>query len=50
MKAGVAGWFSIRIDLVAITLMFIISMICVLCRDMTDPVILSMLLSYIMTI
>tara|TARA_B110000285_G_C14780591_1_gene448295 strand:- start:125 stop:427 length:303 start_codon:yes stop_codon:yes gene_type:complete len=51
MKAGVTGWFSIRIDLVAITLMFIISMICVLCRgEQADPVILSMLLSYVMTI
>lgn len=51
MKAGVNGWFSIRIDFVAITLMFIISMICVLGRELSgDPVILSMLLSYVMTV
>lgn len=52
MKSGVQGWFAIRVDLIAIMLMFTISLICVLCRDAedADPVLLSMLLSYIMTI
>jgi ABC-type multidrug transport system fused ATPase/permease subunit len=50
MRAGVTGWFTIKVDMMAIGLMFMIAMICVLCRDFTDPVILSMLLSYTMTI
>ena len=47
---GVNAWFSIRIDIIAIMVMFCISMICVFYRDYTDPIILCMLLSYIMTI
>ena len=45
-QKGVAGWYSIRIDIMAIILMFICSMICVLGRDLpdADPVVLSMLL------
>ena len=50
MRAGVTGWFAIKVDLMAISLMFMMTMICVLSRDFTDPVILAMLLSYTMTI
>ena len=50
MRAGVTGWFTIKVDMMAIGLMFMMTMICVLCRDFTDPVILAMLLSYTMTI
>ena len=47
---GVNAWFSIRIDILAIMVMLCISMICVFYRDYTDPIVLCMLLSYIMTI
>jgi ATP-binding cassette subfamily C (CFTR/MRP) protein 1 len=50
MKAGVTGWFTIKVDIIGISLMFMMTMICVLCRDFTDPVILAILLSYTMTI
>ena len=50
MRAGVTGWFAIKVDLMAISLMFLMTMICVLARDFTDPVILAMLLTYTMTI
>lgn len=50
MRAGVTGWFAIQVDIMAISLMFLMTMICVLSRDYTDPVILAMLLSYTMTI
>lgn len=48
--AGVNCWFSIRVDLLAITLMLIFAYACILSRDSTSPVILSMLLSYVLTI
>jgi ABC-type multidrug transport system fused ATPase/permease subunit len=50
MRAGVTGWFTIKVDMMAISLMFLMTMICVLCRDFTNPVILAILLSYTMTI
>lgn len=46
MCAGVSLWFSIRVDFMAICLLLSISFVCVLSRDYTDPVILSMLLNY----
>lgn len=39
-----------RVDVLAIALMLLISVICILAREHSDPIILSMLLSYIMTI
>ena len=52
MMAGVSCWFSIRVDVLSIFLMFTISMIAVLARGLPgqDPIVLSMLLSYILTI
>ena len=50
MSSGVSCWFSMRVDILAIALMLLISFICILARDHSDPIILSMLLSYIMTI
>mmetsp|Transcript_17853 Transcript_17853/g.30299 ORF Transcript_17853/g.30299 Transcript_17853/m.30299 type:complete len:632 (+) Transcript_17853:2840-4735(+) len=49
MQSGVSGWFSIRVDLLAIFLMLSISFICVMLRDF-DPVIMSMLISYLISI
>jgi len=50
MMSGVQGWFAIRVDILAIILMLIVSLIAVFSRDTADPIILAMLLSYIMTI
>ena len=50
MMQGVNSWFAIRIDIIAVCVMFWISLICVFFRDFTDPIILCMLLSYTMTI
>ena len=50
MSSGVEAWFCIRIDLVAIGLMFAITLLCVFCHKFTDPILLSLLLSYTMTI
>lgn len=50
MMSGVQGWFAIRVDILAIVLMLIVSLIAVFSRDTADPIILAMLLSYIMTI
>ena len=48
--AGVNSWFSIRIDILALVLMTCFSFVCVLSREETNPIILSMLLSYVLTI
>jgi hypothetical protein len=45
----VAGWFSIRVDSLALLLMTTISVICVMFRE-KDAVIMSMLLSYLLGI
>lgn len=50
MMAGVAGWFAIKVDLIALLIMSVVSFVCVLCRGFTDPIVLSMLLSYVLTI
>ena len=50
MMAGVAGWFAIKVDLIALLIMSAVSFVCVLCRSFTDPIVLSMLLSYVLTI
>jgi ABC-type multidrug transport system fused ATPase/permease subunit len=49
MQAGVSGWFSIRVDALAMLLILIISVICVMFRDV-DAVIMSMLLSNLLII
>ena len=48
----VSSWFAMRVDILAITIMLLISMTCIYARNQegADPVILSMLLSYVMTI
>ena len=48
--SGVNCWFSIRIDILAMVLIVTFSLTCVFARDFTDPIVLSMLLSYILTI
>lgn len=50
MAAGVSLWFSIRVDFLATTLLLVISFVSVLSRDWTNPIILSMLLNYSMSI
>ena len=52
MMTGVSSWFAMRVDILAITIMLLISMTCIYARNQegADPVILSMLLSYVMTI
>jgi uncharacterized MnhB-related membrane protein len=50
MMAGVSGWFSIKVDILAILLMLIIAVACIFARSSADPIILSMLLSYLMSI
>ena len=47
---GVPFWFAIRIDIVAIIMMTLISVLCVLSRNSTDPVMLAMTLTYALTI
>mmetsp|Transcript_31687 Transcript_31687/g.48507 ORF Transcript_31687/g.48507 Transcript_31687/m.48507 type:complete len:225 (-) Transcript_31687:919-1593(-) len=49
MRSGVAGWFAVRVDCFALLLIALMSTICVLMRDF-DHVIMSMLLSYLLTI
>ena len=47
VQAGVQGWFAISVDLLAISLVLLIVLICVIYRDFsTEPILLSMLLSY----
>jgi ATP-binding cassette subfamily C (CFTR/MRP) protein 1 len=48
--SGVNCWFSIRIDLLAILLILTFTLVCVFTRASTNPVVLSMLLSYVLTI
>lgn len=52
MMTGVTCWFAMRVDILAITMMLLISVSCIYARNQenADPVILSMLLSYVMTI
>ena len=47
---GVPFWFAIRIDIVAIVMMSLISVLCVLSRNSTDPVMLAMTLTYALTV
>ena len=50
MMAGVAGWFAIKVDMIAVLIMSVVTLACVLGRNIADPIILSMLLSYTLTI
>ena len=50
MMAGVAGWFAIKVDMIAVLIMSIVTVTCISCRSFTNPIILSMLLSYTLTI
>lgn len=50
MAAGVSLWFAIRVDFLAISLLLVVSFVCVLSRDWTNPIIMSMLLNYSMSI
>jgi len=50
MAAGVSLWFSIRVDFVATALLLVISFVCILSRDFTNPIVLSMLLNYSLSI
>ena len=50
MQTGVAGWFAIRVDFLAITMMLIFSTVCILVRESVDPIILSLLLVYMLQI
>ena len=47
---GVPFWFAIRIDIVAIIMMTLISVLCILSRNSTDQVMLAMTLTYALTI
>lgn len=46
IQQGVASWFSIRVDALALGMMAILSLTCIFWRDHANPVVLSMLLSY----
>jgi len=43
-------WFATRVDMVSIATMGIVSIFCILERNNTDPVLLALLLSYILTL
>jgi len=43
-------WFAIRVDILSIITMTIISVICVLARFRVDPIMLSLLLTYTLTL
>jgi len=47
VQVGVQNWFSIRVDFLAILLMLSIAMICIFARRFTEPIVLSMLLTYV---
>ena len=50
MQTGVAGWFAIRIDILAIFMMLFFSATCILVRTQVDPIILSLVLVYMLQI
>lgn len=50
MQTGVQGWFAIRVDILAISLMLTIALVCILAREQAEPVLLSMLLVYMLQI
>ena len=43
-------WFAIRIDFISIAMMLIVSLICVFYREKGDAIMLSLLLTYVMTL
>ena len=47
---GALQYFSIRVDISAATFVAIICAICIISREYTDPVLLSLLLTYAMNI
>lgn len=52
IMVGVSNWFAIRVDILAIIIMFIMTVVCIIARELPNPnpIVLSMLLSYLMTI
>lgn len=46
MMSAVNSWFAIRVDLIAVSVMFFITLTCVFTRDYVDPVMLGLLLTY----
>jgi ABC-type multidrug transport system fused ATPase/permease subunit len=50
VSSGVTSWFSIRVDMIAVLLILVLSITCVITRESTDPIILSILMSYVLTI
>jgi ABC-type multidrug transport system fused ATPase/permease subunit len=50
MRMGVLEYFRIRVDISATTFVAIICAICIISRENTDPVLLSLLLTYAMNI
>jgi len=52
IMVGVSNWFAIRVDILAIIIMFIMCVVCIVARELpgADTIVLSMILSYLMTI
>lgn len=48
MQTGVAGWFAIRVDILAIAIMVIFSFISIAVRSRVNSIILSLLLVYML--
>jgi hypothetical protein len=43
-------WFAIRVDILSLMTMTVISVICVLARFRVDPIMLSLLLTYVLSL
>lgn len=50
MTCGVSGWFGIKVDILSFFLMVILYVVCILSRDLADPVILAMLITSVLAI
>ena len=50
MQTGVQGWFAIRVDFLAVAIMLIFSIICIVVRENVNPIILSLLLTYLLQV
>ena len=46
MMSAVNSWFSIRIDVITASIMLVMSVMCIFLRDVTDPIVISLILNY----
>jgi ABC-type multidrug transport system fused ATPase/permease subunit len=50
MTCGVSGWFGTKVNILSFFLMVVLYVVCILSRDVADPVILAMLIASVLAI